>query len=163
MSKTKNGINSESKLIKLDDLDKKILRLLQDDARLSLRQLATKTGTSTTAVKNHLEYLKRNEIILNYVTIIDCNKVGYKEALLFWIRVNTNVKIDKILDELKKIDKINAIYQISGASPIFCIAKCVSKDDEIELLEEIKDIEGVEEIITQVILRRIKEDMRVNI
>ena len=83
--------------------------------------------------------------------------------LIISLRVNTTVPIDNILDSLEEIHGINCIYQISGDYSVICLAKCVEKDQQIQLLENIKRINGIEEVSTQVVMRCIKEDMRVSI
>lgn len=149
--------------VELSALDKQILQTLQEDAKASLRNIAQKVGASVSAVKNHLDQLTESGVIKAYTALIDCCKIGYKEMLLMFMRVNNSVPLKIIFDELTKIEKINAIYQISGTYSIFAMAKCVEKEDQILLLEDIKKIPGIEEIHTQVVLQRIKEDMRVKI
>ena len=105
----------------------------------------------------------REGVIQHFIAVVDCNRIGYREMLHFYIQVMPSVKISSVIDDLKNISKINCIYHVSGDYPIFCIAKCVAKKDQISLLEEIKCINGIEKLTTQVVLERIKEDMRVTI
>ncbi|RLI64304.1 MAG: hypothetical protein DRO88_07700 [Promethearchaeia archaeon] len=149
--------------VELTQLDKQILQILQENGKASLRSIAQKLNSSVSAVKNHVDKLTETGVIQSYTALIDCCKIGYKEMLLLFIRVSNSVPISEIFDKLAKIDKINAIYQISGTYAIFCMAKCVEKEDQILLLEVIKKIIGIEEIHTQVVLQRIKEDLRVKI
>ena len=83
--------------------------------------------------------------------------------ILLFLKTKGTTPIDIVLCNLKKIEEINAIYQISGSQPIFCMAKCVEKHDQIDLLEKVKQIEGIDEITTQVVLQKAKEDMRITI
>ena len=147
--------------INLDTIDKNILRQLQLDGTLSLRKLSKATGSSVTAVKNHLDQLKQKEVIKRTIAIIDCCKVGYHEMIIFTLRINAGVPIMDIFERLESIEEVNAIYQTSGNYPILCMAKCITKDNQINLLERVKEIDGIEEVITQIVMRRIKEDFRV--
>lgn len=147
----------------LSELDKKILRHLQENGKASLRSIAETVDASVSAVKNHVDKLTEQGIIKAYTALIDCCKIGYKEMLLFFIRVNNSVSIQTILDNLSQNEKINAVYQISGNYPVFCMAKCIAKEDQIKLLEEVQKFPGIEEIHTQVVLQRAKEDMRITI
>ena len=164
--------NSENEhdVIQLDEIDKKILEVLQQDGKASLRGIAEKISNgypgskpSVTQIKNHLNFLEENGVIKHYSAIVDCCKVGYNEMLIFTLRINTSVSIDDIFEELEEIEDINAIYQTSGVYPIMCMAKCVSKEHQIRLLERVKSITGVDECITEVVMRRVKEDFRVKI
>lgn len=164
MTAAKQQINNQhAEPVELSDLDKKILTALQKNGKASLRNLSEITGSSVTAVKNHVDTLTELGVIKGYIAVVDCCKIGYNEMLIITLRINTRVKIEKILEKLDQIESINSIYQISGQYPILCMAKCVSKEQQMDLLERVKQIEGIEEAITQVVMRRIKEDYRVKI
>jgi Lrp/AsnC family transcriptional regulator for asnA, asnC and gidA len=151
------------KIIELDEIDKNILRILQADSKTSLRSIADKTKHSVSTIKSHIDRLVNECVIENFIAVVDCNRIGYREMLHFYIQIRPEVKINQVIEELTKIRKINCIYHVSGDYPIFCIAKCVAKKDQIELLEQIKSINGIEKLTTQVVLQRVKEDMRVSI
>ena len=161
MAKAKGSDPHE--IIKLDEIDKKILKYLQHNGKASLRAISKEIASNVSTVKKHLDDLVDNDVILDFVARINCWKIGYREMVLISIRVNNSVKIQEICDSLEQIEEINAIYQVSGSFPLFCFAKCVEKMDQINLLERIKTVPGIEEISTQVVLQRIKEDMRVQI
>ena len=147
----------------IDEIDRKILRFIQKDGRASLRTISREIGSNVSTVKHHIDRLRNEEVILDYIAIVDCCKIGIHEMLLIFLRVNNKVGIQEIFKDLGDIPEINAIYQVSGNFPIFCLAKCIEKTDQIDLLEIIKKIPGVEEMSTQVVLQRFKEDMRVPI
>jgi DNA-binding Lrp family transcriptional regulator len=98
-------------------------------------------------------------VIKGTIAVVDCHKIGYTEMLLLFLRVNSTVKIDQILADLNEIEKINAIYQVTGNYPLFCMAKCIGKEDEMQVMEAIKAIPGIEEIITNIVLKCEKENL----
>jgi len=165
MGKKENPNNNSNnhKKVNLDEVDRKILTYIQDDGKASLRTLSKAIGSSISTVKNHLDRLNEVEVIKRTIAVVDCCKIGYTEMILISIRVNSSVGIQEILEKLEEIEQINSIYHISGNYPVFCFAKCVEKEDQINLLEEIKKTKGIEEVVTQIVLKRIKEDMRVRI
>ena len=77
-----------------------------------------------------------------------------------YIRVNSQASIVDVISNISKFTEINCLYQISGTYPLFAIAKCIEKKNQIELVEKVKSVPGVEEVRTEVVLNRIKEDMR---
>lgn len=161
MEKTDNNENEKAAMrVALDELDKKILRVIQDDAKASFRDIADKVNSNVSTVKNHYDRLMEKEVIKRYSAIIDCCKIGYTDMLIFYIRVNTSQPMQEILKQLGDLIQINFLYQVSGDFPILGMAKCVNKDAQIDILEQIKRIKGVEEVTTQVVMRRIKEDIR---
>ena len=61
----------------MDDIDRKILKLLQKNARMSLKTIAEKTFLSSPAVSARIERLERDGIITGYHAWVDPIKLGY--------------------------------------------------------------------------------------
>lgn len=61
----------------MDDIDKKIINILQENARTSIKTIAEKTYLSSPAVSSRLEKLEREGIITRYRAQVDYAKVGY--------------------------------------------------------------------------------------
>ncbi len=61
----------------MDDIDRKILRLLQKNARMSLKTIAEKTFLSSPAVSARIERLERDGIISGYHAWVDPIRLGY--------------------------------------------------------------------------------------
>jgi len=60
----------------LDETDKKILRLLQEDAQMTLKDIANKINLSLTPVHDRVKRLQKEGIIEKYVTILNKKKLG---------------------------------------------------------------------------------------
>ena len=61
----------------MDDIDRKIIRLLQDNARISLKTIAEKTFLSSPAVSARIEKMEKEGIITGYHASVDPMKLGY--------------------------------------------------------------------------------------
>ncbi len=83
--------------------------------------------------------------------------------LMAHCRVNSNIPIEQVLQALEKIPDIKMLYMTTGDYPVFVMAKCLSKDEQIALLERIRQTEGIDDIRTQIVMKKVKEDLRVNI
>lgn len=70
----------------MDDIDRKILRLLQENARISLKSIAENTFLSSPAVSARIEKMERDGIIAGYHAQIDPMKLGYH--ILAFINLN---------------------------------------------------------------------------
>ena len=62
----------------MDDIDRKILRLLQDNARISLKTIAENTFLSSPAVSARIEKLEKDGIISGYHAQVNPMKLGYR-------------------------------------------------------------------------------------
>ena len=67
----------EKTKIKLDIKDKKILTILDENARLSNAQIARKVALSKPAIEYRLNRFKKNDIIFQFYTVLDITKLGY--------------------------------------------------------------------------------------
>lgn len=143
--------------ITFDQTDKKILELLQENAKYTIREIAEKTDMSQTAIRTRIQKLE-DTLIKKYMAIVDCSKLGYREMVLASLRVNSKRPINHIKEEIERMDKIRYAYIITGDFPIFVMAKCQNHNDSMNFIEELRNLPEVEEVKTQIVLDRIKED-----
>ncbi|MFB5628237.1 MAG: Lrp/AsnC family transcriptional regulator [Nitrosarchaeum sp.] len=146
----------------LDETDKKILKNLLVDARLSARQLALKLGISTVTVLSRIKKLEKEKIIRGYTALIDHEKLGYNLTAI----IEIIAKKDKIIDieeELSKIENVCGVYDITGNTDTVVIAKFRSRNELSEFVKEIASIQNIENTITHVVLNTTKEDFRLSV
>lgn len=74
------------------------------------------------------------------------------------LRVNASHPLEDVKNEIEKMEKIKYAYVITGEYPLFLLAKCMNHQDSMILIEKLRDLPGVEEIKTEIVLDRIKED-----
>ena len=141
----------------VDGTDKLILELLQEDAKITIKKIAEKTDKSATAIRGRIQRLEK-ELIKKYMAIIDCRKLGYREMVMASLRVNSENPLDQIKTKIEEMDKIKFAYVITGEYPLFIMAKCQNHQESMGLIEKLRNLPGVEEVKTQIVLDRIKED-----
>ena len=71
----------------MDSIDAAILRLVQNDATLSLDDIASAVGASKTPVWNRLKRLKEEGIIRREVAIVDPDKIGLKACFFVLVKL----------------------------------------------------------------------------
>ncbi|MFX0071965.1 MAG: Lrp/AsnC family transcriptional regulator [Candidatus Hermodarchaeota archaeon] len=142
----------------LDDTDKTILNILQNNGKASLRDIEREIGLSTTAIRARLRRLTENHIIKKYMAIIDCRQLGYREMVIASLRVNSSIPLEQIKRKVEEIEQIKYAYIVTGEYPIFLMFKCLDHQDAMSLIEKLRNLPGVEEIKTQLVLDRVKED-----
>ena len=141
----------------IDKTDKQILELLQDNAKLTIKEISEKTGKSQTAIRERIKRLEES-LIKKYTAIIDCRKLGYKEMIMATLTVNTTHQLEDIREQLNKIEEIKYAYVVTGDSPLFIMAKCLDHEDAMKLIVRLRNLPGVEEVKTQLVLDCIRED-----
>jgi Lrp/AsnC family leucine-responsive transcriptional regulator len=80
-----SGPASSSPPLSLDAIDIRILNLLQEDGRLSVRELAKKAGLSPTPVHERLKRLESSGVIDHYAAVINTGKIG--QFIVFFVNI----------------------------------------------------------------------------
>ena len=141
----------------IDKTDKQILELLQEDAKKTIREIAEQTNKSPTAVRARIQRLE-DSLIKKYMAIIDCSKLGYREMVMASLRVNSTQPIEDIKAKIDRMNQVKYAYIVTGEYPLFVMFKCLNHEDAMDLIENLRNLPGVEEVKTQIVLDRIKED-----
>ena len=142
---------------KYDEIDKQILELLQENGKRTIREIAERTEMSQTAIRSRIQKLEET-LIKKYVAIVDCTKLGYREMVMAFLRVNSVIPIQSLKEKIEQMEQIKFSYIITGEYPLFIMAKCLDHSDSMALIQKLRDLPGVEEIKTQIVMERIKED-----
>ena len=141
----------------VDDTDRIILELLQEDAKMTIKDIAHKTNKSATAIRARIQRLEK-DLIKKYVALIDCRQLGYREMVMASLRVNATKPLELVKQEIEGMEKIKYAYVVTGEYPLFIMTKCLDHSDSIGLIEKLRNLPGVEEVKTELVLDRIKED-----
>jgi DNA-binding Lrp family transcriptional regulator len=136
---------------------------LQENGRITYRTLAEKVNASLTSVQTRIKKLTDAGIIKGYQAVLDCSKIGYREMLMLNCSVNSSTTVDAVLQDLEQVGDIKMLYVVTGEYPIFLLAKCLSKEEQMALYERIRHIPGIDDIKTQVVIKKVKEDLRIRI
>jgi len=105
---------------KLDEIDIKIIRALQKDARTPLKEIANLCGISTDTVKNRYNKLKETEVILGSTIVIDPKKIDKGNLVIIGIKVVQQFS-ESILNMIKKMNGLCAVTKSIGRYDIEAI------------------------------------------
>ena len=104
----------------IEEVDKEILKLIQDNARLSYSEIASKVGISRVAVKNRMKALEEKGVIEGYKTII--NPTGDPNGCKFIIDIEAEPESFYDVVDVVSMFKFNRqVYTASGESRIHVI------------------------------------------
>ncbi|HLC60613.1 MAG TPA: Lrp/AsnC family transcriptional regulator [Candidatus Nanoarchaeia archaeon] len=143
--------------MELEDTDKKILNILIDDSRLSLRQIAKKVDVSVATVMHHLNDMEENKIINRYTSNLNYEKIGYDIEVMIEVRISKG----KLIEVEKKIatnPNVFAVYDVTGAFDAVILARFKSTRQMDSFLKKIQTYEFVERTETKFILRTMKDE-----
>ena len=106
----------------LDPIDMKIIRALEEDSRVSLRKLAQKVGVTTNILRNHIENLEHERIILGYVPVVDSAKMGYALTAIIMVQIEGG-HIVEVENQIAKESNVLSVYDITGEYDAIIFAK----------------------------------------
>jgi len=146
----------------LDDIDKNILRILQENARTSYREIQDRLGISIGTIHNRISKLKNEEIIEGYTLRLNNVKLGYK--LTFLIRINVDGKhTEEILDDIKDIPEVCSIFHTTGEQSAALICRFRESEDVHSFIRELNKREYVNRTNSNMILKEYKNTSFVQI
>ena len=139
----------------LDQVDCRMIELLQKDGRISNTEIAKKISISEATVRTRLNRLIREEFI-QIVAVSDPMKLGFD--MVGNIRIHVEIKkMTKIIRELKKLKPLWFIVQTTGGTGIDTEFVVKSLDELNDLIfEKINKIDGVVKTETSLFLKYIK-------
>lgn len=140
----------------INEVDKKIINSLIQDPRKSYRQLAKEARVSIATISNHLKELTKKEIIKDYTTVIDYDKLNYETHVIINIRVSQGKEFT-VEKKLFNSPNVTAIYDITGDFDVMVIARFKNRRELDNYIKKIQTFEFVERTQTQLILNTIKE------
>ncbi len=142
----------------IDNLDIKILQLLQKNARIKVTEIAKKTGLSIPSLSARISKLEEAGIIKGYFTKLDRKSFGYDIMAIIDIIMETSKNYKSFTSQVSKTNEIVECYSVLGDSSH--ILKVVVKNtEELEkLLSKIQSWPGVIRTVTKLVLSEIKEE-----
>ena len=147
---------------KLDDIDKNIIRILQENARTSYREIQDKLGISIGTIHNRISKLKDNQIIEGYTLKLNNIKLGYK--LTFLIRISIDGKYTaEVLDEIKERPEVCSIFHTTGEQSAALICRFKESEDVHKFIRELNEKEYIKKTISNMVLKEYKNTSFVEI
>ena len=109
---------SKSISIKLDRIDKNIIRELQINGRMQNNDLAREIGLSPSSCLRRVKLLEESGVIQSYTTIVDPQKIGLQLILFsrIWLVGQDAETIDCFIEAMKELPQVMECYIILGES-----------------------------------------------
>jgi len=146
----------DSILKNIDDTDEEILKLLNEDTRKSLREIAKTLEKSPVTIKKHIDEMEEKGIIKNYGVSINYEILGYDIIALIELTISKG-KMLEVEKEIAHIPNVYGVYDITGTYDALILARFRSRSELSELVKNINSSPYVEHTNTHVILNVIKE------
>lgn len=150
---------STSSIVDIDDVDKRILRLLHTDARISITELAERVNLSATPCARRVKRLEETGVIIGYHTQTDAQKLGYPLAVFIAVSMDrhTAERFEQFENKVRSFDEVVSCSIVTGRTEDYLIKVRVRDMAHYEefLLHRLNRIEGVAQVHTSFELREV--------
>jgi Lrp/AsnC family leucine-responsive transcriptional regulator len=149
---------------KLDDTDRQLLALLQEDDRLSLAELGKRVGIPASTINDRIKRLARQGVIAGFQARVSPEALGLN-LLAFMMVSWSNPKVEaEFLARMQASPAVLECHHITGAwNYLVKVRVGTTRDLERFLAETIKGVEGVERTETLIVLSSAKETFTVSL
>ncbi len=141
---------------------KDVLKILENDARTTPRQIATMTGRPVAEVNKLIKQAEKDRIILKYKTAVNWDRVEDEQV---WALIEVKVKpepeagFDSIAERVAQYPQVRSLYLASGTYDLLLVVLGKSERTVADFVSQnLAHIDGVEATVTHFVLKRYKED-----
>ena len=104
---------------RLDRLDKQILKLVVNDARIPFLEVARACNVSGAAIHQRIQKLTAMGVLKGSQFIIDPEKIGYETCAFIGLNLKNPEDFDRVVEELKKIPEVTECHYTTGNFDMF--------------------------------------------
>ncbi len=129
---------------RIDRLDKKILQMISQDARIPFLEVARECNVSGAAIHQRIQKLRNMGVLIGSEFIVDTYKIGYQTCAYIGIMLSDVKMFNSVVEELKKIPEVVECHYTTGKYAMFI--KMYAKDNRHLLrliLDKISAIPGI--------------------
>jgi Lrp/AsnC family leucine-responsive transcriptional regulator len=139
------------------EIDQQICRILQENGRLSLSEVAEMIGSSVPTVSEHVKKMDADGTIIGYHAVIDPKAAGLDVAAFVFVDVDTSMNYDSFRKQCRLRKEILEVHAITGTSSHMMKIRVENTNALEQLLSAIQRWKGVTRTLTNVVLSTHKE------
>jgi len=146
----------------VEKFELELLKLLEENARMSFEELAEALSVDVESVKESIKKMEENGVILKYKTIINWEKLQ-EDSVYAIINLKVSLSREKGYDDIArriaKFPEVHALRLVSGEADFQVVVKGKSlKDVAFFVAEKLSTIPEVRDTVTHFVLRTYKEE-----
>jgi Lrp/AsnC family leucine-responsive transcriptional regulator len=148
----------------MDAKDRRILDLLQEDARLPQAEIGRRVGLSAAAVNERIRRLERSGLIRRWTVLVDDRKAGAEITVFIEVFIDSPAYEAGFVALMQEIPEVQECHFVTGDCSCLVKAKVADRSALRELvLGRINSLEGVRQTRTYIALETAKEEPRVHL
>jgi DNA-binding Lrp family transcriptional regulator len=141
----------------VDDIDRKIVALLRQDARRSFQDVGGHVALSAPAVKRRVDRLQADGVIRSYAAVIDPAAMGWHTHAVVALYCEGRMSGAEVRTAIEPHAEVEAAYTVAGEASAILHVRAADTQHLEEALERLRDTPGVRRTHTQVVLSTLFE------
>ena len=141
----------------LDQIDLKILYILQNSGRTRLADIADEVDLSAPAVMERVKKLEASGVIKGYQALLDGKKVGKDITAFIGVSIGNQGDIDQFAKQMLSYPDVLECHHVTGDESFILKVKAANTAALEKLLAQIRSVEGVTRSVTKIVLSTAKE------
>jgi Lrp/AsnC family transcriptional regulator for asnA, asnC and gidA len=130
--------------LKIDGIDKIIIKRLVENARTPILAIAREVGISGAAIHQRLRKLEDSELIVGSTMVLNPKVLGYTTTAFVGVFLDSASMYNSAINRLKEIPEVVESHYTTGNYAVFIKILCKNNEDLMHLLnKDIQNIEGV--------------------
>jgi Lrp/AsnC family transcriptional regulator, involved in the regulation of lysine biosynthesis len=136
----------------IDEIDEKILALLEENARMTYVEIGNLVGLSEGAVRNRIQSLVSDNVIKRFTIE---KSISHGVRALTMIAVEPGVPTFEVSKKVNENEGVERIYEVTGEYDIVMVSHGSNIENINKVIEDIRKINGVEKTNTIIVLRTV--------
>src|SRR3954454_5432119 len=141
----------------VDDIDRRIIALLREDARRSFQDIGGHVALSAPAVKRRVDRLLRDGVITGFTTLIDPRRFGWQTQAIVELEPGGPFPGAAILPAIRSHPEVSAAYTVAGQSSAILIVRAQDTVHLERVLERVRDTPAITRTRTAIVLSTLLE------
>ena len=136
----------------VDEIDEKILALLEENARMTYVEIGNLVGLSEGAVRNRIQSLLSDNVIKRFTIE---KSISHGVRALTMIAVEPGIPTFEVSKKVNALEGVERIYEVTGEYDIVMVSHGSKIESINKVIEDIRKINGVEKTNTIIVLRTV--------
>ena len=153
------GLSREENVTRLDEIDRKILKILQADCRRTLEEMSKELGIPKSTIHYRVKRLEEKGVIEGCYAKLNYTKLGKDFVNITLIRAKYGERYHERLGKLlAQIPGVKAVYFILGQEDFLVISRTGGRREFLKVLENMMSLKDIERTSTLTVAKIYKED-----
>jgi DNA-binding Lrp family transcriptional regulator len=144
----------------LDEIDLGILKLLQENARITIKEISEQVHLSTTPVHERIRRMEQSGVIKQYITIVDAAKIGKGLMVICYVSLRQHSKNagQKFIKSMNEMNEVLECLTISGEFDFMLKVVAANMDDyyhfHVNKLSQVENVGNVQSVFVMGIIKQ---------